>query len=131
MNTVQKINARTRVKLFVVAAAAVFATAFAPSLPAAAASPAAPSQVPIAKIYIGPLTINHMRSWCWSTYGTFAVKKVGLNWFCNRPIGFDPVVNYTAACKKAYGNPTAFAGGPLLGLALRRCFKPLIFVAPG
>lgn len=131
MNIVQKTNARTRVKLLVVAAAAVFATAFAPSLPAAAASPAAQSQVPIAKIYIGPLTINHMRSWCWSAYGTFAVKKVGLNWFCNRPIGFDPVVNYTAACKKAYGNPTAFAGGPLLSFALRRCFKPLPFVAPG
>ena len=131
MNVFLQSSRFARAKLFVIAAAAVFATTLTPGMPAAAASAvASPAQIPVAKIYIGPLTVSDMRSWCGSAYGTIFLKKIGVNWFCNRPFGFDPVVNYTAACKKAYHNPTAFAGPPN-AFGSRKCYKPLPWVSPG
>jgi hypothetical protein len=129
VNHTSKISVLSRAKVVVATAAIALGAIVTPVSPAAAAAPAAPQSQIAAGILLGPLTIPHMRAHCWSVWHTFSIYKVGLNWRCNRPVGFDPVVNYNAACKKAYNKPTAFASGPN-ALGMRRCYRPFPIVSP-
>jgi hypothetical protein len=70
-----------------------------------------------------------MRRQCWVSWHTTSIYRVGLNWRCNRPVGVDPIVNYTLACRIGYNKPTAFASAPNF-FGMRRCFKPLPIVQP-
>jgi hypothetical protein len=124
MNTfANSVSRFARIKIAIAAAAIALGAVVTPVGLAAAA----PSQF-AASIPLGPLTVPHMRAQCWASWHTVNIYRVGVHWRCNRPFGVDPIVNYNAACKRAYHNATAFAGAPN-AFGMRRCFRPLPLVA--